>query len=405
MIEDTRLGFPTRFKWEKVIVLLGFVVLAPLSAYADELVEIAPKEAGLPATFTRTLDSILQEATDKKQVAGAEAMVLLGDSIVYHGTAGFIQKVPQPVPMHEETLFDLASLTKMVATTTSLMILCDRGEIALNDPVAKHLKDFDREGYRDITIWNLLTHTSGLPHLVGFYEKYRGKVIYRRHLFDLPMKSKPGEKRVYSDTGFMVAGWVVEAVSGKRLDKFAEENIFQPLGMNRTYFNPPYHEWTDTAATELCPWRGEVMRGEVHDENSYSLGGISGHAGLFSTVSDLAIFCRMMLQGGEWNGVRLLKQETVERMLTPQKIPDENYQGIGWWLQEERGQKVGSLISDKTFGHTGFTGTSLWMDPDYDLTVILLTNAIHPNRKDAERTPVRQAFHRVVAEGVEGLVR
>jgi len=171
--------------------------------------------------------------------------------------------------------------------------------------------------------------------------------------------------------------------------------------MDRTYFNPPYHEWTNTAATELCPWRGKVVRGEVHDENAYSLGGISGHAGLFSTATDLAIFSRMMLQEGEWNGVRILEEETVERMISPQSIPGEDFQGIGWWLQEERGDNVGSLISEKTFGHTGFTGPSLWMDPEYDLAVILLTNAIHPRRQDAERTPLRRAFHGAVAEGVE----
>jgi len=378
-------------------------MLFPRLSFAENLVEIAPTEAGLPATFTIALDAILLEAVEKSQVAGAEGLVLLGDAVVYRGASGFIQKIPQPVPMQEETLFDLASLTKMIVTTTSMMILADRGEVQLSDPVAKHLSEFDREGYRDITIWNLLTHTSGLPHLVDFHKQYRGKVIYRRRLFDLPLKSRPGEKRVYSDTGFIVAGWVVEEVGGKRLDKFAEENIFQPLGMDSTHFNPPYREWTETAATELCPWREKVLRGEVHDENAFSLGGVAGHAGLFSTVSDLGVFCRMMLQGGEWNGKRILREETVRKMLTPQTIPDFKFQGVGWWLQEERGQKSGSLISSKTFGHTGFTGTSLWMDPEYDLAVILLTNAIHPRREDAERTPLRQAFHGAVAVAVENV--
>ncbi len=378
-------------------------LLLPNLAFSEQLARVAPDEVGLPVTLTVALDSCLREATDKKQVAGAEAMVLLGDSIVYHGTAGFIQRIPQPVPIRNDTLFDLASLTKMVATTTSIMILVDRGEVSLSDPVAMYMQDFDREGFRDITVWNLLTHTSGLPPLIGFPKEYRGKVIYRRHLFDLPLRSKPGEKRVYSDTGFIVAGWLVEEISGLWLDKFVEKNLFEPLGMTKTFFNPPYHEWTRTAATELCPWRDKVMRGEVHDENSYSLGGIAGHAGLFSTVYDLAVFCRMMLQGGEWNGVRILKEETVETMLTAQTVPKEDFQGLGWWLQEERGQKSGSLISAKTFGHTGFTGTSLWMDPDYDVAVILLTNAIHPRREDAERTPLRQAFHDAVVRAVEGL--
>lgn len=386
-------------------LLVLSVLLSPALCPAESLVEVAPADAGLPATLTEALRGVLREAVEKNQIAGAEAMVLLGDNVVYHGAEGFLQKVLQPVPIEDGALFDLASLTKVVVTTTSLMILVERGEIDLSDPVSKHLSDFRRAGYEDITIRSLLTHTSGLPHLTGFFEKHRGKVIYRRNLFDLPLRAEPGTTRVYSDTGMIVAGWVVEEAAGMRLDRFASENIFKPLGMTSTGYNPPYREWTRTAATEYCPWRDKILRGEVHDENAWSLGGVAGHAGLFSIAADLAVFCRMMLQEGEWNGARILGAESVREMITPQPIPDSDFQGLGWQLQEERGQKTGSLISPRTYGHTGFTGTSLWLDPDYDLAVILLTNAVHPSRITAERAPVRQGFHRIVSEAVEASVQ
>lgn len=384
--------------------LLFSLLLSPVVCSGESLVEAAPAEAGLPATLTEALSGVLRGAVEQNQIAGAEAMVLLGDEIVYHGAEGFLQKDLQPIPIDRGTLFDLASLTKVLVTTTSLMILVERGEIELSDPVSKHLSDFRRAGYEGITLRSLLTHTSGLPHLTGFFERHRGKVIYRRNLFDLPLRAQPGTTRVYSDTGMIVAGWVVEEAAGMRLDRFASENIFKPLGMTSTGFNPPYREWTRTAATEYCPWRDKILRGEVHDENAWSLGGVAGHAGLFSTASDLAVFCRMMLQEGEWNGVRILSAESVREMITPQPLPDSEFQGLGWQLQEERGQKTGSLISPRTYGHTGFTGTSLWLDPDYDLAVILLTNAVHPSRITAERAPVRQGFHRIVSEAVEASI-
>lgn len=385
-------------------LLVLSLILTPAMRPAESMVEVAPADAGLPSTLTARLSEVLREAVERNQIAGAEAMVLLGDKVVYHGAEGFLQKVLQPVPIDKGALFDLASLTKVVVTTTSLMILLDRGEIDLSDPVSKHLSDFRREGYENITLRSLLTHTSGLPHLTGFFEKHRGKVIYRRNLFDLPLRAEPGTTRVYSDTGMIVAGWVVEEVAGMRLDRFASENIFKPLGMTSTGYNPPYREWTRTAATEYCPWRDKILRGEVHDENAWSLGGVAGHAGLFSTAADLAVFCRMMLQEGEWNGVRILSAESVRKMTTPQPIPDYEFQGLGWQIQEERGQKTGSLISPRTYGHTGFTGTSLWLDPDYDLAVILLTNAVHPSRITAERAPVREGFHRIVSEAVEASI-
>jgi CubicO group peptidase (beta-lactamase class C family) len=380
---------------------LFFLLLwAPSSTSHPSLVLSTPASAGFPETFPADLDRALQEATDRGATAGAEGLVLVGNKIVYHNAKGFLKKTPNEVPLRKDAVFDLASLTKVVVTTTSVMILVERGKIDLDEPVHTYLPEFTGFGKDAITVRQLLTHSSGLGNMSGVYFLKPGKRGYREFVWRIGLANEPGSERVYSDLGLTIAGWLVERVSGRPLDEFAEKEIFKPLGMKQTFFLPPLSKRWRCAATEKCPWRGRVLQGEVHDENAFAMGGVAGHAGLFSTAKDLALFCRMMLNGGSYDRGRILHPETVREMTRPQPLADYNRQGLGWWIQEEMGQKPGWLRSGKSYGHTGFTGTSLWLDPENDVAAILLMNAIHPNRQDADRTFLRQRFHEIIVEAL-----
>jgi CubicO group peptidase (beta-lactamase class C family) len=351
--------------------------------------------------MTEDLDGVLKKAVDTGATSGVEAMALVGNKIVYHKAFGFAQKTPKQVPLRTDSLYDLASLTKVVVTTTSMMILVDRGEIDLDSPVKKYMPEFDGDGREKVTVRHLLTHTSGLGNLGKINLDHSGKEEYLEVIRKVELNHTPGEDRIYSDLGMILAGFVVERVSGQPLDRFAEESIFRPLGMTHTFFNPPLAKRWRCATTELCLWRKRVMQGEVHDENAFAMGGVAGHAGLFSSAGDLAIFCRMMLRHGTYDGKQILKEATVAQMLEPQSIPGYQYQGLGWQLQEERGQKTGFLLSAKAYGHTGFTGTSICIDPENDAVAILLGNAVHPRREGAWREEYRVPFHEVLTKALE----
>jgi serine-type D-Ala-D-Ala carboxypeptidase len=362
-----------------------------------------PQSVGLPATMTEELDAGLKKAVESGATSGVEAMALVGNRIVYHKAFGFAQKTPKQIPLRKDSLYDLASLTKVVVTTTSLMILVDRGDIDLDFPVKTYIPEFDGDGREDVTVRHLLTHTSGLGNLGRINLTHSGKQEYLEVIRQVKLHHTPGEDRIYSDLGMILAGFVVERVSGQPLDRFAEENVFRPLGMTHTFFNPPLAKRWRCAATELCKWRERVMQGEVHDENAFAMGGVAGHAGLFSRAKDLAVFCRMMLNHGTYNSKQILKEATVAKMLEPQPIPGYDRQALGWHLQEERGQKTGFLLSEKTYGHTGFTGTSIRIDPENDAVAILLGNAVHPRREGARREEYRVPFHEVFTNALEGL--
>ncbi|HOE10623.1 MAG TPA: serine hydrolase domain-containing protein [bacterium] len=361
----------------------------------------------------------IQKAIEEKAAPGAVVLIAKDGKIIRRRAFGYAQLYSRPkgpghtiddfskkkIRMRTSTVFDLASLTKVIVTTTCILILKERELIDLDSPACRYWPEFGQAGKDTVTVRHLLTHTSGLASPSAYYEMAEDKDEVLRLICEQELDAPPGYQRVYSDIGFIVLGEIVEKVSKTRLDRFAEEKIFRPLGMNDTCFRPGRTLRSRCAATEYSERLGRLMMGEVHDENAYCLGGIAGHAGLFSTAEDLAIFCQMLLNGGGYGDVRILQTETVGEMLTSQISTEAIERGsaflqgkgqlIGWWSM---GPTVavtahGGLPSQRAFGHTGFTGTSIWVDPEHNVIAILLTNAIHPRRDMCNRERIRKAFY------------
>jgi len=278
-------------------------------------------------------------------------------------------------PVDEHTIYDVASLTKVVGTTAAIMVLYDEGKLDLDAPVRSYLPAFTGGAKDRVTLRHLLTHRSGLPAGRELWRSASSPAEARRQVIETPLYCAPGACFEYSDLGADILGFVAEAVSGQRLDAFLDERVFRPLGMTDTYFRPPTALRARIAPTEVAPPRGYPLRGEVHDENAFALGGIAGHAGLFSTAADLSVYAQMLLNGGEYGGVRVIADSTV-RLFTARAA---GTRALGWDTCNQRGS-CGSLMGANAFGHTGFTGTSLWLDPERDMFVLLLTNRVHAAR-------------------------
>jgi uncharacterized protein YbbC (DUF1343 family)/CubicO group peptidase (beta-lactamase class C family) len=338
---------------------------------------------------------LVEAANARHELPGAVVLIGRGDAIVYHRAFGQRAVLPSPEPMTEDTIFDLASLTKVVATTTSVMKLVEEGRIRLNDPVAQFIPEFGRYGKSGIAIRHLLTHTSGLrPDLELEVEFHGADEAIRRAIDEVPT-APPGERFVYSDINFFLLGDIVRRVSGERLDRYAKAQIFDPLGMKETAFLPPESWRPRIAPTEACqtlawpcapstPLRveGPFLRGVVHDPTSRRMDGVAGHAGLFSTAADLSRFCRMLLGGGRLGAARILSPATVARMTSPSTPAEMRaVRGLGWDIDSSYSSNRGELFPIGSFGHTGFTGTSLWLDPGTKSYVIFLSNRVHPDGK------------------------
>ena len=326
-------------------------------------------------------EQILATGAAKHAFVGSVALVTRHGRIALHSANGFAALFPNRERMRTSTLFDLASVTKVVATTTSIMILIEERKLGLDQRVGEILASFSKEPARTIRVKHLLTHTSGLLAWSNFYTRHHDQ----RSIVDeigksTKLISRPGTKATYSDLDFIVLGSIVEEAGGHRLDRFSSQRIFQPLGMHDTCFNPTPSK-DGVAATEFSNWRYRFIRGEVHDENAAATDGVSGHAGLFSTARDLTIFCRMILNGGIYAGTRILSKKSVKHMTTNQTQQLQSYFGLGWWIKTTGTPHVGQHLSSKAFGHNGYTGTSIWIDPTYALSIVLLTNRIHPVRE------------------------
>jgi uncharacterized protein YbbC (DUF1343 family)/CubicO group peptidase (beta-lactamase class C family) len=366
------------------------------------------------AVDVRRLDAIeplVREAIAEKKLPGAVVLVGRGDRILYQKAIGSRAVAPSVEPMTLDTIFDLASLTKVVATTTSVMMLVEQGRIRLSDRVASYIPGFERYGKGDITVRHLLTHVSGLRPDVDLAELWVGHETAIALAVDEVPASKPGERFVYSDINFFLLGDIVQRVSGLPLDRFAREHIFEPLGMRDTSFNPPASLVPRIAPTERCtrygwPCQGPdmaMLRGVVHDPTARRMGGVAGHAGLFGTAADLAVFCRMLLGGGAFQGARILSPLAVEKM-TSAASPDvePNTRGLGWDIDSAFSSNRGELLPIGSFGHTGFTGTSIWIDPATGMFVIFLSNRVHPDGK-GDVTPLRARVATVAATAVTTL--
>jgi uncharacterized protein YbbC (DUF1343 family)/CubicO group peptidase (beta-lactamase class C family) len=337
-----------------------------------------PADVGLDAVKFDQIDAVVQESIDKGQLPGAVVLVIHRGKIAFRKAYGLRSKQPDEVRMTTDTVFDLASLTKPIATAISAMILIEQGKLKLEDLVSHHLPTFAQNGKERITVEHLLLHTSGLiaDNPVSDYQDGRAKALER--IFQLRPRTEPGAKFVYSDVNFIVLGELVKKISGEALDVFAGKHIFAPLGLRETTFRPGKALAERAAPTEK---RGDHwMRGEVHDPRAYLLGGVAGHAGLFSTADDLAVFAQMILNRGSYADKRILKAETVRLMTTPRPVPG-GQRALGWDVRTAFSSNRGDGFSDSSFGHTGFTGTSIWIDPPSETAVIFLSNRVHPVAK------------------------
>jgi len=359
------------------------------------LVAEDPERLGFDPERLAKVRALVERHVSEGCYPGAVLLVLRRGRVALFEAFGYASLYPEREPMRRDALFDLASLTKVVATTTVALRLVEEGVLSLSDPVSLHLPAFAGRGKDRVTIWHLLTHTSGLPAYAPLYSLLPSPSDALRYICSLDLEYEPGTRVVYSDLGFILLGFLIERATGRRLDELARDLVFEPLGMRDTMFNPPPQLRGRAAATEYCRLRGRILRGEVHDENAWFLGGVAGHAGLFSTAADLAVFAQMLLNRGEYGGRRVLSPATVECATRNHTQGLNAARGLGWEVNEG-GSSCGDLMSPRAFGHTGFTGTSLWVDPAYDLAVVFLTNRVHPTRENSCLIRARRLVHNAV---------
>jgi uncharacterized protein YbbC (DUF1343 family)/CubicO group peptidase (beta-lactamase class C family) len=322
------------------------------------------------------LDSIVRDAVHDDQTPGAVLLVWHDGQVIYRKAFGNRALEPRKEAMTVDTIFDIASLTKVVATTTAVMQLVQKGEVRLNDPVAKYIPEFAQNGKEDITVRNLLTHFSGLRADIDLTPPWDGRDSALRLSYAETPEYSPGSRFLYSDTNFITLAALVERVSGSTLDAYCARRIFAPLRMTHTRFLPPA-AWRRKIAPTEYDEQGKMLRGIVHDPRARRMGGVAGHAGLFSTADDLSRFAQALL-----NGSPILAPEVVEKMTTPQQPPTATVlRGLGWDIDSPFSSNRGDLLPVGSFGHTGFTGTSIWIDPTTRTFVILLANSVHPRGK------------------------
>ena len=362
-------------------------------------------QAGIDLAQLDAIPPLVEQAVAEKKLPGAVILIGRGDRVVWQKAIGHRAVEPAVEAMTLDTMFDMASLTKVIATTTSVMKLVEDGRIRLNDRVSAYVPGFERHNKANITIRHLMTHTSGLRPDLDLGDDWSGyETAIQRAVEEVP-QSPPGERFVYSDINYELLGEIVTRVSKLPLDQFAKTYIFDPLGMTDTMFLPPATLRPRIAPTEKCtpfgwPCEGSNtswLRGVVHDPTARRMGGVAGHAGLFSTAADMSIFCRMLLGGGTYNGVRILSPLTVAKMTTPASAPgDPNVRGLGWDIDSAYSSNRGELLPLGSFGHTGFTGTSIWIDPATREFVVFLSNRVHPDGK-GDVTPLRAKVATIAA--------
>jgi uncharacterized protein YbbC (DUF1343 family) len=330
-------------------------------------------------TWQQAVDEAVRDAVAASEIPGAVLIVGQGDQILHRKVLGWRATVPHPELMTADTIFDIASLTKVIATTPSVLRLWEMGKIDLNAPLGRYLKEFDSAAFQDVTVARLLTHSAGMNDLPSREAMAKGFPEAARLQARAGLAVPPGSTFLYSDTGFILLGELVRRVSGEPLDTFARKQFYAPLGMRDTAFAPPAGWRKRIAPTEVVNNHGP-LRGAVHDGNARLLHGVAGHAGVFSTASDLGRFCRMLLAGGRLGGRRYLKEATVRAMFSPHVI-GESTRGLGWDIASPYSRTLGAYFPMGSVGHTGFTGTAIWMDPPSHTYMILLTNRVHPYGK------------------------
>lgn len=345
------------------------------------------------------LDDAINQAIGQNKMPGAVVVVGHNGQIVYQKAYGNRSLVPRVEKMTLDTVFDCASLTKVVATTTAMMQLLDQGKYRLNDKITDYIPEF-QAGKSDVTIRNLLTHFSGLQPDVLLKPEWKGYDTGMRLAYTFKPAGPPSTRFVYSDINFLLLGEMVHKLSGQFISDYTREHIFVPLGMKDTMFQPPASLVPRIAPTERPTKNDAPLRGVVHDPTTRFMGGIAGHAGMFSTAGDLARFAQMMLNAGELGGVRIASAGTITKFTEPQSPPDQSIlRGLGWDIDSPYSSTRGELFPVGSFGHTGFTGTSLWIDPTSKTYVILLANSVHPDARPS-LVPLRAKVATITAAAI-----
>jgi len=369
-------------------------------------------------------ERILQAAAGQVFTA-ATVVVRAGGRVVWQRAIGQLHPEGSDAPAGPDSRFDLASVTKLFATT-AFMTLVDEGKVSLQTPVVKVIPEFGGRRpiapYEDplhwdstvtiapeggvvdadaITFWHLLTHTSGLAAWKPVFKVTGGPAARCDYVARSPFAYPTASRVLYSDLGLILLGEAMTRLTGLPLDRLIAARVCRPLGLTATSYNPPAHTWSQIAATEVCAWRGRRLQGQVHDENAYGMGGISGHAGLFSTAAEVARLGQLYLDGGAWAGRRVLQTETVQMMLREQVAYQGERRGIGFMLKADLpNASCGPLFPRSSFGHTGFTGTSLWVNPEQGVVVALLTNRVYFGRDAAGIIALRPALHTAVMQAI-----
>lgn len=392
------------FSFLSILVFLNSCQTKPILEPSE-----TPESVGMASSLLARVDIIIKEAIDRKDFPGAVILVSRKGKTVWRKAFGHSQWIPELAPMESSKIFDLASITKPVATATSVLMLVEQGRLRLWDKVTDFVPEFapytDEEGKSggDASLWHLLTHTSGLsPYtdVEDLKDKYGYPITLESmidHIAHLQKLNSPGEEFHYSCLGFITLSYIVKKVTGKTIAVYARENIFEPLGMNHTFYTPAEEFLPLCVPTQA--YDGKPLVGVVHDPLARLLGGISGNAGLFSTADDLAIFAKMMLNHGSLNGKRILSPLAVDRMTEIYRITDFAGRGLGWDLESDYATNQGDLFGANAFGHTGYTGTSLIIDPDTETIVIFLTNSVHPEDK-GDIVSMRSRVANVVASSI-----
>ena len=356
-----------------------------------------PPEVGMSALLGTRLDSVIEAAIADHATPGASIAVARRGKLVLLKGYGHSDWAPGAPRTTDSTMYDMASLTKVVATTTAAMMLEEEGKLDLDRAVVSYLPEYNAPDKAAITVRMLLTHASGIKSNFPLWKEAKGREQYFAGMVNFPLVREPGSAVEYTDWNMVLMQFIIERLTGQTLDQFVQARIFGPLGMRDTRYTPPESLKPRIAPTETEDFRGGQVWGVVHDETAWVLGGVSGNAGLFSSARDLAVFVQMLLNGGSYGEVQLIRPTTVARWTARQR-PDAS-RALGWDTPSPN-SSAGRFFSLRSFGHTGFTGTSIWADPEKELFVVLLTNRVDPTRDNQKIGPLRRA----VADVVQGSV-
>ena len=363
----------------------------------SELVPARPAAVGMHPSVGARLDSLVQSALHEGVAPGVALAVGRYGRLVHLKGYGEIDWPPGAPAVTPETIWDLASLTKVVGTTVAAMILEEEGKLDLRRPVREYLPELSDSAKAVITVEMLLTHTGGFEAFAPLFRDFRGREAYLEQINRRPLKAEPGARTEYSDWDLILLQLTIERITGQPLDEFLEQRVWTPLGMRDTGYNPDPSLRARIAATEIDTLRGGLIWGEVHDPNAWAMGGVAGHAGLFSSLRDLSLFAQMMLNGGTYGGFRVLEPSTIARWTAP-RGPGSS-RALGWDTPSDQSSS-GRFFSPRSFGHTGYTGTSMWMDPERGLFVILLTNRVNPTAENQKHVLLRRA----IADAVQAAI-